>query len=141
MPILEITDTHITQRCASCDGQRELSFEALVPAEDNQPLENGVLTLPTCTCGATEFLIQAPQDEPPHPAPGSLGHLHRMLVDALVDEIRERPKGRGSKPFGAATKARISTDAVHRWFPRGLKVEVRESVDEDSQPKSEEEGT
>lgn len=142
MPILEITDTHVTQRCASCEARRELPIEALVPAEDSQPLENGVLTLPACTCGATEFLIRAPQNEPPHPAPGSLGHLHRMVVDALVDEVKERLKdGRMPRSLEVVTKARFGAEAVQRWFPRGLKVEVLENMDEDSQLQDKEEGT
>lgn len=126
MPILEITDTHVVQHCAGCSTTRELPLQGLFSMEDSQSLENGVLSLPACVCGSTEFLIRAPDDEPPHPAPGSTGHLHRMVVDALVDEVRERLKGdRTTKRFVVAMSARIGSEVASRWFPGGIKIEDR----------------
>ena len=124
MPILEITDTHVIQRCAGCSATRELSLQELVPVGDSEVLENGVLSLPACACGSTEFLIRAPDDEAPHPDPGSIGHLHRVVVDALVDEVRERLEGgRTTKPFADAMRTRIGSEVVSQWFPRGIKIE------------------
>jgi hypothetical protein len=133
MPIHSINDTHVTQRCASCAAQRDLPLEGLTPAEDDSTLDGGVLGLPPCACGSVEYLIRAPVGEPPHPALGSLGHLHRLVVDALVDEVKERRKGgRKAKPFAAAMKTRLGSDALSQWFPRGLKVELQPQAEPDA---------
>ena len=130
MPIIEITKNHVRQRCAQCGSEHELAVSALTSDPGATGPESGILGLPPCACGSTEFLIRAPEGEPPHPAPGSFGHRHRLLVDALLDVLKGSD-GNGSRPanLGAAVTKLLGVEAVKQWFPRGLELESAESAD------------
>lgn len=83
MPIIELYPDRVVQRCALCGRTREVARAELRPASE------GRLELLPCDCGAVETLFRSPPDEPPHPVPGSFGHLHRLRVDALFEGGRE----------------------------------------------------
>ncbi|MGE0325899.1 MAG: hypothetical protein AB7K71_17075 [Polyangiaceae bacterium] len=112
--ILTIEDDGVLQRCALCERQRR------IPQADLPKPEASTLTLPACECGAVESLIGAPPGEPPHPSPGSVGHRHRLLVDALLAAQEAPSKKR--RPLIEAARAALAKDA-HELFPGGLHVE------------------
>ena len=118
MPILEVSKTFLVQRCATCEGQRELVLSDLSPTTE----EGSVLSLPACACGAVEFLIGAPPDDPEHPCPGSCGHLHRLVVNALVAVLREAANDTELELADAVSR-QMPQGAVQKWFPEGLKLE------------------
>jgi hypothetical protein len=124
MPIIEIAENQAVQRCACCGRCRGLGPDDLRPTDE----AGDVLALPACSCGSVEFLIGAPKDEPEHPAPGSFGHRHRLVVDALVDAVRLRAKGELGSSLGTVVADRIGPKELGKWFPDGLRVESEESA-------------
>lgn len=139
MAIEELSGTQLLQRCAACGSLNQLALDALEAGVAREGLvDAGVVPLPACaTCGAREFLIRADDDEPEHPAPGSVGHLHRLLVgevhaelvakDRLVAPLREQQKLLSSKFV-----RRRSAAELREWFPDGLKL--RPPVEERAAP-------
>jgi hypothetical protein len=74
-----------------------------------------------------EFLVRSPASEQAHPAQGSSGHLHRLMVDELHSQLVK--KGRVverlvSKVEQIVTKP-IATEVRARFFDKGLKLPVR----------------
>ncbi len=129
MPIIEIKEDHVHQRCAKCSAERDIDVGTLAQAAEAGLLETGVLRMPACPCGSTEFLIRAPDDEPPHPSLGSFGHLHRMAVDALVDGLKARAKGGHSgASLARAVETELGAPLVEKWFSQGLITEPRDSA-------------
>lgn len=123
MPIIAIEEDSLRQRCALCETERLLTLDELPPHE---AIPEGMLVLPACGCGAVEHLIQAPAGEPEHPEPGSFGHLHRLLVEALVEEARA-PKQRAARvdrALRSRIEARIPSAQRERWFSNGLRSEA-----------------
>lgn len=116
MPIVAIAKNEVRQRCVACTSERALPRADLKdPAlADGLP---AVLRLPPCGCGGVEYLLHAPPDEPEHPSPGSHGHLHRLLVDALL-EVLTRPDD--DAQLDEAVAAALGPTLVARWFPDGL---------------------
>lgn len=112
--ILTIEDDGVLQRCALCERERR------IPQADLLKPEAATLTLPACECGAVESLIGAPPGEPPHPAPGSVGHRHRLLVDALLAAQDVPSKKR--RPLTEAVRTALG-DGAHELFSGGLHVE------------------
>lgn len=134
MAITELTDTEVVQHCTKCSRQNRIAIDALEAgvAHGDQP-DGRIVPLPACpTCRSTEFLIRSPDDEPAHPAPGSFGHLHRMLVDVLHAGLIEREKvipvlKDHHSNIDVSFARPISDDDIQRWFPKGLKIELREA--------------
>jgi hypothetical protein len=63
-------------------------------------------------------------------APGSFGHLHRLLVDAVHAELVKRkrviPLLKDKQGRVDPTLAKpVATEELARWFPQGLKIEPR----------------
>ena len=89
MTIQEITETELVQRCAKCDGENRVPLAGIeVGIERDEQVEDSVVALPECpTCRSREFLLRSPVEEQEHPVVGSLGHLHRLLVDELHSEL------------------------------------------------------
>jgi len=142
MAIREITTTDVLQRCEACEDEHRLLIDDLeVGVAQDEQVDGDLVPLPPCpACGAVEFLVRAPDDEPEHPAQGSFGHLHRMLVDELHAELVGRGKvhsklrdAEGGVPKVLAR--RLSTEKRQRWFADGLRarrrVEKREVVEEE----------
>lgn len=130
MPILQITNDDVIQRCAVCDSRNELSASDLTPTgEPGAP--SGIVALPACRCGAVEFLVRAPKDEPPHPAPGSFGHRHRVLVDAVVDAIATEASDDDSGSFALRVRSRIRAAFNDELFAGELVTEPPPSPVED----------
>ena len=122
MPIVRIAADHIRQLCTACQGRREVPFDDLGFTGEPDGPDTGILAIPPCSCGATEFLVRAPADEPAHPVAGSFGHLHRLLVDALVDALRARSVVPETDVL-AAVNDNLGSDARETWFPNGLQAE------------------
>jgi len=117
MPVIEVRDSGVIQRCSVCERQREVIRTELPQPED----DSDALPMPVCTCGAVEFLVRSPRGERPHPQPGSFGHLHRLLVDALHAAVRER-KGAGEDGLATAVARALGGERA-KWFPRGPKID------------------
>lgn len=133
MPIIAIEENSLHQRCAACEAERFVVLDEL-PSHEEIPKE--VLALPPCACGAVEHLIRAPADDPEHPDPGGFGHLHRLLVDALVDELRTSKQAltRGERALRSRVEGRLPKAQRERWFAGGLRLEATRT-DEISQGK------
>jgi hypothetical protein len=132
MSIHEMTSTEVLQRCGKCAAENRIAVDLLEVgvARDDQTDAN-VVPLPSCpTCRSTEFLLRSPDNEPPHPAPGSFGHLHRMLVDEVHAELVKRKnvipllKDKEGRVDPRLAKP-VPVEEVARWFPQGLKIEPR----------------
>ncbi|NTX51842.1 hypothetical protein [Myxococcus sp. CA039A] len=144
MAIHEVTVEDVLQRCARCGSGNRLSLEALeVGVARREDIDDGLVQLPPCpACRSTEFLIRPAESEPEHPAPGSFGHLHRLLVGHVHAKLVERgrlhsvlnPKGGGA---GKVAVRPLSQEARERWFPQGLRIEMPP----DEQPRAPEESS
>lgn len=124
MPIVEIETESIRQRCVRCGSESTRALSDLTLGSVGEGFVDGnIVPLPPCgKCGAVEFLVRSPEDEPEHPEPGSFGHLHRLLVDHLHAELVIR--GDEEELLVLQAKARaVSPETLSRWFPDGLKLE------------------
>ncbi len=134
MSIHEMNATEVLQRCSKCNAENRIVIDSLEAgvARDDQT-DARIVPLPACpTCRSTEFLIRSPDDEQAHPAPGSFGHLHRMLVDQVHAELIKRKKVIGALKdkqgrVDSSVARPVSSDDVQRWFSGGLKIELRET--------------
>ena len=132
MSIHELNTTDVLQRCGKCAAENRITLDSLeVGAARDGQTDAGVVPLPACpTCRSTEFLLRSPDNEPAHPAPGSFGHLHRMLVDEVHAELVKRKKVipllKDKQGVVDPKLARpVAAEDVARWFPQGLKIEAR----------------
>jgi hypothetical protein len=130
MAIFEVTATEVVQVCAKCDAENRIAAAGLEVgvARDSQT-DPRTVPLPACpTCGSREFLIREADGEPEHPAQGSFGHLHRMLVNHLHAELvradRVLPAFRDERGRADQTIARPIPQAKRdRWFQRGMRID------------------
>jgi hypothetical protein len=132
MSIHEMTSTEVLQRCGKCAAENRIALDTLeVGVARDEQTDGSVVPLPACpTCRSTEFLLRSPNDEPAHPAPGSFGHLHRLLVDEMHAELVKRKKvipllkdnqGRVDPKLAKP----VAAEELARWFPQGLKIQPR----------------
>jgi len=132
MSIHEMTSTEVVQRCGKCAAENRIALDTLeVGVARDEQTDASVVPLPACPkCRSTEFLLRSPNDEPAHPAPGSFGHLHRLLVDEMHAELVKRKKvipllkdnqGRVDPKLAKP----VAAEELARWFPQGLKIEPR----------------
>ena len=132
MSIHEMTSTEVVQRCGRCAAENRIALDTLeVGVARDEQTDASVVPLPACpTCRSTEFLLRSPNDEPAHPAPGSFGHLHRLLVDEMHAELVKRKKvipllkdnqGRVDPKLAKP----VAAEELARWFPQGLKIGPR----------------
>ncbi len=119
MPIIEIKHSLIHQHCAACETERQLQASEL-GAEDAREGLPFVLKLPRCSCGASEHLIHSPQGEPAYPFPGTFGHLHRLLVDALLEVLVA--EAASIEPLELQLRKQLGEATVETWFPKGLRT-------------------
>lgn len=131
MALLEIAETYVLQRCTRCHSNNHSALESLeVGVARREDVDDGLIQLPPCSsCRSSEFLIRAAEGEPEHPAPGSFGHLHRLLVGHLHAELVQRGRlHRALKPKGGTAPQVVTQpltqEARERWFPRGLRIEM-----------------
>jgi hypothetical protein len=130
MALHEVTEDTVVQRCANCKRDNRIAIASLtVGVEHGEHRDESLITLPVCPgCSSVEVLRRSADDEGDHPAPGTFGHLHRMLVDHLHAELVRRaqvaPAVRKADGRSAPVLARpLTADAIERWFPRGMKLE------------------
>lgn len=134
MALNEITDVDVRLRCGRCSVDTRVAITTLVVGVvRNGTPDERVIALPACaTCASNEFLMRTPDDDPAYPAPGSYGHLHRMLVDHLHADLINRDKmiTEVRTKIGtnkAAFIRPLTADLIARWFPAGLKIDPRAS--------------
>lgn len=127
MPLEELADDHLVQRCLGCSSTHQHAYAAMLAAPTlatEVPAEARVVALPACAvCGAHEFLVRSSDAEGPHAAPGSYSHLHRLLVDHLHERLAAgRATELGAKRKASKATKDASVEALQRWFPEGLKL-------------------
>jgi len=131
MAIHEVTAEDVLQRCARCGSGNRLALDSLeVGLARREDADDSLVQLPPCpTCRSSEFLIRAAEAAPEHPAPGSFGHLHQLLVGHLHAELVQRGrlhpalKRKGGGDSQVVVRP-LSQEALERWFPQGLRIEV-----------------
>jgi len=133
MSIHEMNATDVLQHCAKCSAVNRIALDSIeVGIARDEQTDARLVALPACPgCRSTEVLIRSPDNEQAYPAPGSFGHLHRMLVDQIHAELVKRkrvmPSLKDKQGRVDATIARpVSSEDVQRWFSKGLKIEPRE---------------
>lgn len=109
-----MTDGDVEVRCAGCEAVRTL---ALATLEVQAFGATAMVALPPCGCGAVEYLIRS--GEAAHPAPGTDGHRHQLLVDHLHAEVAGRGRVAGA-PEVASLCRPVVPALLARWFPHGL---------------------
>ncbi len=122
MTVAEVTDTDLVQTCVVCGANHRLPLASLrAGVGEGAQRQEGAVALPPCApCGALEFLFRSPAGEPPHPQPGSPGHLHRLLVDHLHGRLVAAAGGDEGAP--GRPRPGPSDDELARWFPGGLRL-------------------
>jgi hypothetical protein len=139
VPLVEIRETNVSQRCAHCDAVHCIEISSLeVGVAFGAQRDGRVVGLPPCArCGATEFLVRSTERTSSLRMAGSSGHLHRLLVDHLHAELVRRAQVAGSSNGTASSSELLALplreDERRRWFPHGLKIE--EPIGEPSSPK------
>lgn len=123
MPIEELTNEDVLQRCSACQSTARVRLAALsigVGSTLPEDVDGRVLRLPQCpTCKAEEFLIRS-IDGQPVPTPGSYAHLHRLLVDQLHAQLAKA--GRVDKRLGKLKLSELTAANRKEFFPDGLKL-------------------
>lgn len=123
MPIEELTNEDVLQRCSACQSTARVRLATLsigvgstVPGD----VDGRVTRLPPCsTCKAEEFLIRS-VDGQPMPHVGSYAHLHRLLVDQLHAQLAKA--GRVDRRVGRLKLAELPAAQRKEFFPDGLKL-------------------
>lgn len=124
MPVRELFADRIEKECIVCADVHDVAFTAFtVGVKRETQVLSKLMQLPACpVCGAVEFLASSPDDEPDHPAPGSFGHKHKLLVDKLnADMVRA---GRYLSELDPATllNKEPSDTTMQQWFPGGRQL-------------------
>lgn len=114
--IESMEDERIGIRCAECHERRDMRLRGLeVRTLDSS---TAVVAMPSCRCGAVEFLVRAARPEPEEP--GGTTHRHQLLVDHLHATLaRQGRVTRDSKDAEKVCPA-VSDDVLAQWFPNGL---------------------
>ena len=128
MPIEELADDHLVQRCASCAAANTVPSASLAAGVAGVLVDPRIVALPACAaCGAQEFLVRSLATDPEPAAPGGYSYLHRLLVDHLHAVLVS--KGQTLKGAPAAPPGKLADDAtLKRWLPTGLKLAMPSAV-------------
>lgn len=133
MAIVELTANDVLQRCAHCESTNRVELSPLeLGLTQDDIVDRGAVALPPCvTCRSVEFVFGEQGGAPPHPAPGSFGHLHGLLVQEL--QARLFAQGRISAGMRCKREAKDETHVqplapavVREWFAQGMKLETSE---------------
>lgn len=127
MPIEELTESEVVQRCAACEAHHRLPLAAITAAAElSEAADARALALPPCAgCGAREFVLRSSEDERARKDPGSFAHLHQLLVDALGERRFPRGEAKTSAQSDGARDPALGLDAeLARWFPNGLRLDA-----------------
>ena len=117
--IESMEDERIHVRCAECNERRDVRLRGLeVRTLDSS---TAIVAMPTCRCGAVEFLVRASRPAPPEP--GSMSHRHQLLVDHLHAELVQA--GRITRDSKDAEKVcpPVPAAELERWFAGRLSLE------------------
>ena len=123
MPIEELTNEEVLQRCSVCQTSTRSKLATLslgVGSTVADDLDGRVVRLPPCPkCKAEEFLIRS--DATPAAAPATYGDLHRLLVDQLHASLVK--KGRlDARLKTVPTLSDLDPNLVKTFFADGLKL-------------------
>lgn len=123
MPIEELTNEEVLQRCSMCQTPTRSKLATLslgVGSTVADDLDGRIVRLPPCPkCKAEEFLIRS--DATPAAAPTTYGDLHRLLVDQLHASLVK--KGRLDARLKAVpTLSDLDPNLVKTFFADGLKL-------------------
>jgi len=125
MPVSEIFADRIEQECIPCGDIHDVLFTAFTVGVKRETQINGkFMQLPPCpVCGAVEFLVASPDDEPEYPSQGSFGHKHKLLVDKLHGQMVRA--GRLLNELDPATllNKEPTDETMQQWFPGGMKLQ------------------
>jgi hypothetical protein len=123
MPIEELTQDEVLQRCAVCQTATRVKLGGLslgVGSTFGDDVDARVLRLPRCpSCKAEEFLIRSATGEPTA-AKGGYAYLHRLLVDQLHASLAQQ--GRFDSRLKALALSDLAPATVKEFFPHGLKL-------------------
>ncbi len=124
MPVIEILEDNIKQQCVSCREIHDISFaDIMVGVRHNSQIDEKIMPLPACKqCGAQEFLFCPSDDEPEHSAPGSFGHLHRLLVDILHAKMVERGNVIPDIDPRSILTHKPAAEVINRYLGKSLKI-------------------
>ena len=124
MTINEITEQSIEQTCDFCGHVRSSNMDDLtVGIATNSHINADVVPLPPCeSCGAAEYLIPSAEDAPDHPAQGSFGHRHAILVDVLHERLVQRGRVTSGIDATMLKKKKHSPEEINHWFKDGMKL-------------------
>jgi hypothetical protein len=130
MAIREIRTSDFEQECAKCGGVRAVPFSNVeVGVVRDTQANSKIIPLPACaTCGATEFLMRSP-DAVVHPAPGSYGHMHSVLVDELHAKLVKANRVANGIDSKTLTLKEPSAETIGWYFPGGLKLAALPKTD------------
>lgn len=123
MPIEELTNEEVLQRCSMCQTPTRSKLATLslgVGSTVADDLDGRIVRLPPCPkCKAEEFLIRS---EGAHAAaPTTYGDLHRLLVDQLHATLVK--KGRlDARLKTVPTLSDLDPNLVKTFFADGLKL-------------------
>ncbi|MBN2528954.1 MAG: hypothetical protein JXR76_21375 [Deltaproteobacteria bacterium] len=125
MPLREIRDTDIEQECDVCGAIHAVpEDDVTVGVETEGQLDARVIPLPPCAnCGATEYLISSADNEAEHPSPGSFGHRHRLMVDALHSKLVNKGRVAAGIDTAKAKGKERTTDELNKWFKGSMKLQ------------------
>lgn len=122
MPIEELTNEEVLQRCAMCATTTRSKLSTLslgVGSKLADDLDGRTVKLPACSrCNAEEFLIRSDSGE--RAAPLTYGDLHRLLVDQLCVLLVKQ--GRFDSRLKTPTVVELEPAVVKEFFPNGFKL-------------------
>lgn len=123
MPIREIHDRDLEQECIACGRSNMYGFDAITAGiAHEERVDPNIIRLPVCGhCGAQEFLIRSPSKDE-HPAPGSYGHLHRLLVDELHARLVNAGRLEGAIDAENIPRHEPNPEILRRYFPERLRL-------------------
>lgn len=132
MPIEELTNEEVLQRCSLCQTATRSKLATLslgVGSTVADDLDGRVVRLPPCPkCKAEEFLIRS--EVSPTSAPSTYGDLHRLLVDQLHASLAKQGRF-DARLKKVPTLSDLDPTVVKTFFPDGLKllIEPLEKLD------------
>ncbi|KAB2911241.1 MAG: hypothetical protein F9K40_01190 [Kofleriaceae bacterium] len=116
--IESIEGDRIGVRCVECRESRAVELRGIEVRTLNSA--TAVVALPTCACGAVEFLVRAMRPEPEEP--GGTTHRHQLLVDHLHATLARQGRVTPDSKDAEKVCPEVARDVLARWFPDGFSL-------------------